>query len=142
MTPSPNHIVGVQCVSRIPEHMDRTSNIPSSNMHTSGSTTQNGISDIPVGNSGLNLLCESDRLKTFENWPVSFMNVNDLAAAGFYYLNKGDLVRCPYCSIEVGKWVEGDDPVADHRRHSPHCRYVSQLRSGPGNSLVHVSNGQ
>ncbi len=32
-----------------------------------------------------NMCCESNRLKTFENWPIDYINPKDLAAAGFYY---------------------------------------------------------
>nr|CAD7444083.1 unnamed protein product [Timema bartmani] len=39
-----------------------------------------------------NMKMESERRKTFRRWPVPFMDPDKLAAAGFYYLNKDDIV--------------------------------------------------
>ena len=40
---------------------------------------------------------ESERLKTFEAWTVSFIRPADLANAGFVYTGRGDCVRCVFC---------------------------------------------
>ena len=40
---------------------------------------------------------ESERLKTFERWPLSYIRPADLANAGFVYTGRGDCVRCVYC---------------------------------------------
>jgi hypothetical protein len=55
------------------------------------------------------LKSEVDRRKTFKYWRVPFMDVNQLAAAGFFFTNRGDVVRCAFCGVEVGHWVEGND---------------------------------
>uniref|UniRef100_A0A1B6CU38 RING-type domain-containing protein n=1 Tax=Clastoptera arizonana TaxID=38151 RepID=A0A1B6CU38_9HEMI len=73
---------------------------------------------------------EVERLKTFERWPVSFLSPSTMAAAGFYYLNRDDVVRCAFCGVEVGCWVEGDNPKEDHRRWSPSCNFVRNLPTG------------
>jgi hypothetical protein len=39
------------------------------------------------------MMKEADRLKTNDSWPLSFMNKNDMAAAGFYFTGIGDMVR-------------------------------------------------
>ncbi|XP_015178414.1 PREDICTED: death-associated inhibitor of apoptosis 2-like isoform X2 [Polistes dominula] len=73
---------------------------------------------------------ETNRLQTFEDWPVNFMDPKDLAAAGFYYLHSEDKVRCFECKIEVYNWEEGDVPMKDHKLHSPRCRFVRNIPCG------------
>lgn len=73
---------------------------------------------------------ELERLKTFERWPVSFLSPSIMAAAGFYYLNRDDVVKCAFCGVEVGCWVEGDNPKQDHQRWSPSCSFVRNLPTG------------
>jgi len=34
------------------------------------------------------------------------------------------VVRCAFCGVEVGHWVEGDDAFKDHQRWSPSCEFV------------------
>ncbi|CAB0014317.1 unnamed protein product [Nesidiocoris tenuis] len=81
-----------------------------------------GSSQLYIGNR--RYYKESERLKTFERWPVTFLPPRLLSEAGFYYINREDYVRCAFCNIEVGRWVEGDDPMADHERWAPACRFV------------------
>lgn len=75
-----------------------------------------------------NALCmhiEADRLKTFNDWPCTFLKPKNLAKAGFYYTKKEDLVKCAYCGVEIGKWQRGDDIVTDHKRWSPNCTFLN-----------------
>jgi len=72
----------------------------------------------------LNLKSEVDRRKTFKNWRVPFMDVNQLVAAGFFFTNRGGVVRCAFCGVEVEHWVEGDDAFKDHQRWSPSCEFL------------------
>ena len=76
------------------------------------------------------LKSEVDRRKTFKYWRVPFMDVNQLAAAGFFFTNRGDVVRCAFCEVEVGQWVEGDDAFKDHQRWRPSCTFVKELFVG------------
>lgn len=76
---------------------------------------------------------EKDRLLTFVGWtsPVSPIK---LAAAGFYYLTKSDLTRCPFCGVIVYEWEVCDDPLLDHCKWSKNCpfiKYLDQLESLP-----------
>jgi len=64
----------------------------------------------------LNFKSEVDRRNTFKYWHVPFMDVYQLAAAGFFFTNRGDVVRCAFCGVEVGYWVEGDDAFKDQLR--------------------------
>nr|CAD7199114.1 unnamed protein product [Timema douglasi] len=73
---------------------------------------------------------ESERRKTFRRWPVPFMDPDKLAEAGFYYLNKDDIVRCAFCGVEIGHWEEGDDAMRDHQRWGPHCPFLRKFSVG------------
>lgn len=73
---------------------------------------------------------EGERLTSFEGWPVTFLSARTMAAAGFYFLKREDIVRCAFCGVEVGSWVEGDDPMQDHERWSPSCRFVRKIPVG------------
>jgi hypothetical protein len=64
----------------------------------------------------LNLKSEVDRRKIFKYWCLPFMDVNQLAAAVFFFTNRGDVVCCAFCGVEVGHWIEGDDEFKDHQR--------------------------
>jgi len=48
-----------------------------------------------------------------------------MAAAGFYYLRRDDIVRCAFCGVEVGNWVVGDDPKEDHKKWAPRCAFIN-----------------
>lgn len=67
---------------------------------------------------------EEDRIKTFEQWPVTFLSGEVLARNGFYYIGRGDEVRCAFCKVELMKWVEGDDPAKDHEKWAPQCPFL------------------
>jgi hypothetical protein len=54
-----------------------------------------------------NMKKEADRLRTYDICPVSFVNKNDMAAAGFYFMGSEDRVRCPLCGVQVGRWEPG-----------------------------------
>lgn len=64
---------------------------------------------------------EANRLKTFENWHVSFIDKHQLALLGFYFRGESDLVKCFFCGVEIGMWEEGDDVLTDHIRWAPTC---------------------
>ncbi|XP_049872548.1 death-associated inhibitor of apoptosis 1 isoform X2 [Pectinophora gossypiella] len=75
---------------------------------------------------------EEERLKSFEKWPVTFLSPELLARNGFYYLGRGDEVRCAFCKVEIMRWVEGDDPSSDHQRWAPQCPFLRR-QNGSGN---------
>ncbi|KAK7864875.1 hypothetical protein R5R35_010257 [Gryllus longicercus] len=94
----------------------------------------------PSTSGSLNLKSKEDRLTTFSGWPVSFMSENSLATAGFYYLHKGDVVRCAFCGVEVAHWEEGDNPMEEHRRWSPSCPILRKSTSNAGSSTSSSTN--
>jgi len=65
----------------------------------------------PPNLQNLNLESEVDGRKRFKYWRVPFMHVNQLAAAGFFFTNRGDMVCCELCGVQVGQWEEGDDAL-------------------------------
>jgi len=54
------------------------------------------------------------------------MDGNQLAAAGFFFTNRGD-VRFAFCKMQIGQWEEGDDAFKDHQCWSPSCTFVKWL---------------
>ncbi|CRK95837.1 CLUMA_CG009286, isoform A [Clunio marinus] len=72
----------------------------------------------------LDLNIEANRLKTFENWHVTFIDKHQLALLGFYYYGPSDMVKCYFCGVEIGMWEEGDDVLTDHMRWSPSCNLI------------------
>ncbi|AUR45139.1 inhibitor of apoptosis protein 3 [Spilosoma obliqua nucleopolyhedrosis virus] len=74
---------------------------------------------------GVNMEFKSARLATYTNWPVSYLEPERMAASGFYYLNRGDEVRCAFCKVEIMRWLEGDDPAVDHKRLAPQCPFIN-----------------
>jgi hypothetical protein len=79
------------------------------------------------------------RLKSYENWPSSFMDPEE--AAGFYYTGYGDLVRCPFCKVLVGYWKTGDRPVFEHRCLSLNCAFAYGHISNDPNAPVECGCG-
>lgn len=64
-----------------------------------------------------------DRIETYKKWkgPIP---AKKMAKAGFYCCCDGLTVRCPWCGVEVFGWEKEDDPIKDHKRHSPYCDFV------------------
>jgi hypothetical protein len=78
---------------------------------------------------------EADRLRTYDRWPVSFVNTNELAAAGFSFIGSEDMVRCPFCGMQVGRWEPGDDPFREHKCWSQSCGFVN------GHFVINIPTG-
>lgn len=71
-----------------------------------------------------NLKRESERLKTFKNWTVQFLDPKDFARNGLYFTGESDIVRCVFCGVEMGCWESGDDIQADHKKWSESCSFI------------------
>ena len=67
------------------------------------------------------------------------MDANQRAAAGFYFTNLSDVVRCFFCGVQVCHWSEGDDALKEHQRWSPTCGFVKGLCVG---NIPLLSNDQ
>uniref|UniRef100_A0A0P4WKH5 Uncharacterized protein n=1 Tax=Scylla olivacea TaxID=85551 RepID=A0A0P4WKH5_SCYOL len=73
---------------------------------------------------------ESVRRLTFTSWTLPFVDPDQLARAGFFFLRTHDHVQCAFCQGVVGYWDPGDQPLEEHRRHFPSCRFVSGMPTG------------
>ncbi|XP_069177145.1 baculoviral IAP repeat-containing protein 7-like [Procambarus clarkii] len=67
---------------------------------------------------------EKERLDTYIDWPLEWLEPSDLARDGFYYLRTNDHVACVFCRGIVGSWERGDTPRGEHQRHFPHCQFI------------------
>lgn len=69
------------------------------------------------------------RLQSFQSWPRDAVQRPDaLAAAGFFYLNVDDSVRCFHCSGGLRSWRPSDDPWHEHAKYFPRCGFVNLVR--------------
>lgn len=76
------------------------------------------------------LLLEAVRRQTFTNWPVAYIDPDELAKAGFFYLRTEDHVQCTFCQGIVGYWDQGDKPEVEHRKHFPNCPFITGAATG------------
>ncbi|XP_043920363.1 baculoviral IAP repeat-containing protein 1-like [Protopterus annectens] len=79
----------------------------------------------------LNIFADEDvRLESFKTWPKDAKkSPRDLAAAGFFYIGKDDVVSCFCCGKYFFKWEEDDDPWKDHESCFYDCRYLAAKRA-------------
>lgn len=118
---------GEETADEAPPPLDNgLSSPPSHPRHlTSGlSTDQSQDRLSPEGPTELDFRSEADRLASFAQWTVSFIRPTDLAKAGFYSLNNLDSCKCAFCHNCVGDWVEGDQPMEEHRALFPLCPFM------------------
>lgn len=73
---------------------------------------------------------EFSRHMSFRGWPKPQIKPGKLAAAGFFYLGEADKVTCFECGLEINEWKIGEDPMIEHRRDSPDCRFINGLPCG------------
>uniref|UniRef100_A0A1L8DJA9 Putative death-associated inhibitor of apoptosis 1 isoform x2 n=1 Tax=Nyssomyia neivai TaxID=330878 RepID=A0A1L8DJA9_9DIPT len=72
--------------------------------------------------SGLDLLKESDRLKTFGECKIENIDRASLAKMGFYYDSHDATIKCKFCDLSFKIWrSEYHNPVLFHRVYSPLC---------------------
>ncbi|QDS67909.1 hypothetical protein FKW77_008425 [Venturia effusa] len=61
------------------------------------------------------------------SWPHKSPRPAELARAGFFYKPTGDSddnCMCFVCQRQLDGWEAGDDPVAEHLKHSPNCGWA------------------
>ncbi|CAK8693020.1 unnamed protein product [Clavelina lepadiformis] len=65
------------------------------------------------------------RYRTFSNWPDHIRATKqELADAGFIYLNKGDRTKCFYCNGGLQFWSYNEEPWFEHAKWYPNCEYL------------------
>uniref|UniRef100_A0A8C6XTS8 Baculoviral IAP repeat containing 5 n=1 Tax=Naja naja TaxID=35670 RepID=A0A8C6XTS8_NAJNA len=79
----------------------------------------------------LELYLKENRLATFTRWPFvsdCFCTADRMAEAGFIHCpseNISDVAQCFICFKELEGWEPTDDPMEEHRKHSPKCAFVA-----------------
>ena len=70
---------------------------------------------------------EKVRMQSFATWPRHAVITGDeLAEAGFYYTNHGDIMRCFCCHVELSHWKMWHTAWGRHRQVNSSCLYVQQ----------------
>lgn len=97
-----------------------SSDIISENINSSSTTEAFPSSDLKI---------LENRLRTFENFPLTWLSKESLARAGFFYINIGDQVKCAFCNGVIGQWEPNDQPIEEHRKFFPECSVVRAIDS-------------
>lgn len=76
--------------------------------------------------------CYERRLRSFATWPeTTGQDKKDLAAAGFFYLSglfaPSDQTMCFYCGGCLKNWESKDDPVEEHVKWFPTCKFIKKV---------------
>ena len=51
-----------------------------------------------------------------------------MAKARFFYRGFGDIVTCCFCGVSSPKWLQNDDPIAEHRKFNTNCKFIRLLQ--------------
>uniref|UniRef100_UPI00358F0481 E3 ubiquitin-protein ligase XIAP-like n=1 Tax=Myxine glutinosa TaxID=7769 RepID=UPI00358F0481 len=98
-------------------------------LQTSQKQVFGAVSGIPTENAGM--CSEEARLKTFVSWPRQGKpTIEELAAAGLYYVGTNDRTQCFVCRGILRSWDPLDCALNEHRRWFPSCRFVCGLDVG------------
>lgn len=71
-----------------------------------------------------------NRLQTYSGWPFEedcICTPENMAKAGFIHTpteNSPDVAQCFFCYKELEGWEPEDDPVKEHKSHSPACNFI------------------
>ncbi|KAI8797454.1 baculoviral IAP repeat-containing protein 5 [Biomphalaria glabrata] len=77
------------------------------------------------------MLLENARLETYEKWPNDktwYCTPEKLAKSGFFFnpsSDSPDNVCCAFCRKELDCWDPDDEPLAEHKKHSPKCLFLT-----------------
>ncbi|KAL1781372.1 baculoviral IAP repeat-containing protein 2 [Sigmodon hispidus] len=79
--------------------------------------------------SNLSMQTHTARMRTFLYWPSSVpVQPEQLANAGFYYMDRNDDVKCFCCDGGLRCWESGDDPWVEHAKWFPRCEFLIQMK--------------
>ncbi|KAJ7315912.1 hypothetical protein JRQ81_002074 [Phrynocephalus forsythii] len=85
----------------------------------------------PAVPPGFEVFLKERRVATFAHWPfVSDCSCTPdrMAEAGFIHCpaeNAPDVAQCFVCLKELEGWEPDDDPLEEHRKHSPNCVFLT-----------------
>jgi baculoviral IAP repeat-containing protein 7/8 len=109
------------------ESIDETS--PRSSLLGSPTSDDSGSLNYPKRNEHPEFALESQRLKSFEDWPKTIrQKPEQLSDAGFYYTGKGDRVCCFSCGGGLKDWEENDKPWEQHAMWYSKCEYLKLMK--------------
>lgn len=101
-------------------------NAPSSLPHTSPLFPNQTVVNREAPNPLSGMEIESHRLDTYTDWPNrQAISPEELAQAGFFFTGSADRVQCAFCENVLRNWELGDDALAEHMRHFPRCRFMT-----------------
>ncbi|AOW41471.1 iap-3 [Trichoplusia ni granulovirus LBIV-12] len=86
-------------------------------------------------------------MKSYQERIASFANVwchtnnrmlspERLSLLGFYYTGYSDKIKCAYCALTLERFICGNstfDPLVDHKRASPECKFIYENLQSPTN---------
>ncbi|XP_071137944.1 baculoviral IAP repeat-containing protein 7-like isoform X2 [Mytilus edulis] len=76
-----------------------------------------------------NMCITQSRFVTFSSWTnTNTADKESLVDAGFFYTGNEDHVRCFDCGIGLRSWEPEDDPLVEHARWSPTCRFIIEKK--------------
>ncbi|CAH6777472.1 baculoviral IAP repeat-containing protein 2 isoform X2 [Phodopus roborovskii] len=79
--------------------------------------------------SNLSMQTHTARMRTFLYWPSSVpVQPEQLASAGFYYVDRNDDVKCFCCDGGLRCWESGDDPWVEHAKWFPRCEFLIRMK--------------
>ncbi|XP_060107900.1 baculoviral IAP repeat-containing protein 5 [Heteronotia binoei] len=82
------------------------------------------------------------RVGTFAQWPFNdgcLCTPEQMAKAGFIHCpgdNAPDVAQCFFCFKELEGWEPDDDPMEEHRKHSPSCAFLA-LKKDVADLTIH-----
>lgn len=80
------------------------------------------------------MINEKSRYHSFSfDWPhkETFLNINILAKSGLYFTGRNDRVVCAFCNLNLRDWEKGDDPIQEHLKYSPRCKFLADPFNTP-----------
>ncbi|KAG7335099.1 hypothetical protein KOW79_001695 [Hemibagrus wyckioides] len=76
-----------------------------------------------------------NRIATYSGWPFDedcACTSENMAKAGFIHTpteNSPDVAQCFFCYKELEGWEPEDDPLKEHKSHSPTCNFILLKRT-------------
>ncbi|WAR09103.1 PIAP-like protein [Mya arenaria] len=81
----------------------------------------------------------SVRQRSYASWSRQLPTPTSLTMAGFFFTGKDDLVRCFECGIGLKDFSDGDDPLREHTRNAPTCRFIVRYFGNQSNIDSYIS---
>ncbi|XP_011298332.1 apoptosis 2 inhibitor [Fopius arisanus] len=123
----------VESLESITSQPTSSSQLPQENAHGNADQASRAPTIVQSENARIEYGSFARRLDSFQNWPTTAaVTPEQLARAGFYYLQSEDMVECAFCRGIMRMWEPGDDPDVEHRIGFPHCNFYVHQESNSG----------